>query len=404
MSPRLLAVCLAAALLLLACGGGAPSSGDQGSPPQLGQVESDLSSDCTGLVPASLPASRLDQFLIPTSATCLNGTADRSGKIALGWVSDANDASWLLRTHADAAGGATMTGHGMAPLLAMENGFQGLSFTPSPSETETIHAYTHSGTPVLDQPIPPAGSAHLWHVAVDYSGGDGSVIAHGSTSNTGNHFFNLYVSRLYANGTYNFADSFVDTMHFAPAWVLVGTTFARHTLVLWDGAVMGMGGQHVAARWFAVDGTPASPTFDAGSVPGIYGAQMDLRPTIGTGLVLQVAGQWVLSFPNYTTVTAAPSWLASRPNTKLEYIHGQRAYALLPFKGASATPCAQTIEVRAPAGNLCGTKTFTDGSASCSTGEIDLGRDGTVIQQAPSESCGAGHCSCTHRFWPAAFP
>ena len=401
MSTRWILAGLAVALCLFACGGGgAPAS----AAPSLGQVESDLSSDCTGLVPAALPASRLDQFTIPTTSTCLNGTADRAGKIALGWRSDANDASWVLRRYTGASGGATMTGHGLAPLLPMENGFQGLSFTTSPAEAETIHAYTHSGTIVLDQPVPPDGSAHLWDFEVDRSGGDGSTLAHGATSNTGNHFFNLHVARLYANGTYGFPDSFVDTMHSAPAWVLVGTTFARHTLVLWDGAVMGMGGQHLAARWFAVDGTPAGDTFDAGAVPGIYGAQMALRPTMGTGLVLQVNGQWVLSFPNYTTVTAAPSWLASRPNTKLEYIHGQRAYALLPFKGTSATPCAQTVEVRAPAGNLCGTETFAFDSSSCTTNELDLGRDGTVIQQAPTESCGAGSCSCTHRIWAAALP
>jgi len=401
MSPRLLAVGLAAVPLFLACGGAAPPA-SSGPSPDLGQVESDLSSDCTGLVPSSLPASHLDQFLIPDSATCVNGTADRAGKLGLGWISNTNEANWLIRDHSDASAGAVMTGQGMWPLLAMQNGFQGLVSTAAPNET--IRAFTHSGTPVLDQPIPPAGSSHLWHIAVDYSGGDGSVIAHGSTSNTGNHFFNLYVSRLYANGTYNFADRFVETMHFAPAWVLVGTTFARHTLVLWDGAVMGMGGQHVAGRWFDVSGAPASPTFDAGSVPGIYGAQMNLRPTIGTGLVLQVAGHWVLSFPNYTTVTAAPAWLASKPNTKLEYIHGQRAYALVPFAGVFSTPCAQTIEVHAPAGNVCGARSFTSATAACTSREIDLGRDGTVIQQAPTESCAAGRCSCTHRFWPAAFP
>ncbi len=101
-----------------------------------------------------------------------------------------------------------------------------------------------------------------------------------------------------------------------------------------------------------------------------------------------------------------PDWLASRPDTALHMVRGGKGYAVLP-KPASSAACEQLVEVVSPSGKTCGSSTFSMGGGACSTSNIIVGYDGTVVQQAPREreTCtAAGHqCTCTYRYWPAFF-
>ncbi|MFL5442235.1 MAG: hypothetical protein ACJ79W_24040, partial [Myxococcales bacterium] len=60
-------------------------------------------------------------------------------------------------------------------------------------------------------------------------------------------------------------------------------------------------------------------------------------------------------------------------------------------------------------GKSCGSAEFRAAPGSCRTNFIDVGYDGTVVQQLPAEidaqSCPPGEIcrSCTWRWWPGFF-
>jgi hypothetical protein len=109
-----------------------------------------------------------------------------------------------------------------------------------------------------------------------------------------------------------------------------------------------------------------------------------------------------------TSMSPAPAWLASRPNTRLHMVHGGMGYAVLPQPGSSPA-CEQTVDVISASGKACGSSTFTIGGGSCATNSIIVGYDGTAVQQMPRErdavTCQhADHeCDCTYRYWPGYF-
>ena len=83
---------------------------------------------------------------------------------------------------------------------------------------------------------------------------------------------------------------------------------------------------------------------------------------------------------------------------------GGRAYAAVPY-GALGT-CNQRLEIVAPDGTSCGATNYPIASGTCTTKDLTVGADGTVIQQLPDametfEPVNGQH-SCTWRFWAAA--
>jgi hypothetical protein len=94
-----------------------------------------------------------------------------------------------------------------------------------------------------------------------------------------------------------------------------------------------------------------------------------------------------------------PAWLAARPDHKLRLVHAKTGYALLPFGGVAATPCRQTVEVRAPSGTLCANVALYQGPTACTTRDVDVGWEGTLVLQRANETCRAESCSCSHRWW-----
>jgi hypothetical protein len=61
--------------------------------------------------------------------------------------------------------------------------------------------------------------------------------------------------------------------------------------------------------------------------------------------------------------------------------------------GTLSADCTQSIELLAPSGRLCGRIVLHEDGAGCTTGEVDQGWDGTVVQQS-------GHDACRYRWWP----
>jgi hypothetical protein len=98
-----------------------------------------------------------------------------------------------------------------------------------------------------------------------------------------------------------------------------------------------------------------------------------------------------------------------RPNTRLQITRGGRAYAVLPL-GAKDVPCTQRLEIVTPDGIVCGARDYPIAATTCTTKDLALGADGTVIQplpdameaQGPHTSYGDGTQTCTWRWWTGA--
>src|SRR6267143_636693 len=97
---------------------------------------------------------------------------------------------------------------------------------------------------------------------------------------------------------------------------------------------------------------------------------------------------------------AAQPGSTRRPNGSSR---GGQAYAALPL-GASNVACTQRLELLAPDGTSCGARDYQIAAGTCSTGDLTLGLDGTVIQQLPASmeserSWYDGSHTCTWRWW-----
>ena len=199
---------------------------------------------------------------------------------------------------------------------------------------------------------------------------------------------------------------------------IVGVDRAGNVLALWDGSSR-FGAASLAGQWYDHSGSGGA-VFNAGSTS----AWPTLRETrlyerVGSGLFLWVrtydssgsVASWRAEYPPMTAgFNAPPAWLVARPETRLHMVHGGAGYAVLPVVPlpGTASPCSQTIEVVAPSGTSCGFATFPIAGGACTPMSIDVGYDGSVIQQLPTamETCsaGGGHlCTCTWRRWNGFF-
>lgn len=368
----------------------------------LAVAQSELSSDCTGIAP-TLGTPVTHTLLLGSNSGCWRATSDGMGNIALGtleWFGEYGYWSPTPRTGGPPTG-PSMYGIGMYELFPNWGSFQGRSITPRGEEI-WLKTWTHNGNPLANVRIDhgSADTNRREHLSRDRGGG--VLMVYGGQSNLGNHWFVLTAQRFFPDGSARSAPRIVHSSGpSVPAWMLGGVGFYRESLVLFDGAAAGMGGEHVAGIWVDPVGNLLTPVFDAGRISGIYGSSLALAPLYDGSLVLQRNGQWVLRIPRRaTSSTPAPAWLASRPNTQLEWIRGGRGYGLTPFGFQSVSVCRQQISLHAQDGTFCGNATFSVDSAPCITQQIDIGRDGTVIQVSPRNTCSDGGCTCTRRWWP----
>ncbi len=163
------------------------------------------------------------------------------------------------------------------------------------------------------------------------------------------------------------------------------------------------GAPSARARWFDGTGTPLTPWFDinVAIAPTDAGAMHLLLD--GT-VVLSVAGQWRATFTDAAAhADPAPSWLASRPNTRLATIRQGSGYAVL-----SALPGGDQdrFEILKPSGETCGWILLPfqpcDPGVVRTPQRLDVGQDGTLIQTVSRTGASlgmGGHAAW--RWWPA---
>lgn len=191
----------------------------------------------------------------------------------------------------------------------------------------------------------------------------------------------------------------------------LGVDVLGRSLVITDGAPR-FGGGNISAQWFDRNGAALTGEFvlltgfSAGSSTwfettaliggGVLVRRMD-APSHAQALVVVESGSAIAK--------AAPGWMASRRDVKLQIAPSGKAYAAMPV-GARGVSCTQRVEVLAPDGASCGATDYAIAAGTCDTLELKLAADGTIIQPLPTamektNDIVGGH-TCTWRWWPQA--
>jgi hypothetical protein len=178
-----------------------------------------------------------------------------------------------------------------------------------------------------------------------------------------------------------------------PQQLLTGVAIGGQALIAWDNGTEGR------AVWTDATGHLVSGTF---SLPFRVDQNTALSPLLDGTIAFNQAGDWEGAIaPASHTVTGAPSWLATRPGSRLFLARGGRAHAL--FTQAPPGSCQAHLVLFAAAGNRCGAIDLPSGDADGCVETAEIGRDGTVIVQGRTElfDNGSGpEQRVTQRFYP----
>jgi hypothetical protein len=339
--------------------------------------------ECAGLAPG-VPGTSKSYQQKPLSSgdeVCERGVADGSGNLAL-WSTQSFMGFKSDIVLLDAAGTVGAKASGVATqLTAQLAGFEGMDVFPQAGHGFNVIEYSADGSRLASS----AGAAHFPILAEDPTGGI------------------MIATDAPAVDAYDSSGKQRWHAQLARAPVALGVDRTGNALALFKASTL-------HAQWIDHSGHVGAE-FDLGD--GLAPAPSDsfeVYPRIGSGLfVLRLAGghtTWLHQLDSLATAAAAaPGYLASRPDTRLHMAHGGKAYAMLPIPAQG--DCTQRIEVLAPSGKSCGSAEFRLAPGSCTTNFIDIGYDGTVVQQLPSSmedrACAGTECSCTWRWWSGFF-
>jgi hypothetical protein len=134
---------------------------------------------------------------------------------------------------------------------------------------------------------------------------------------------------------------------------------------------------------------PFSPVVGPGLAPAL-----ELQPLLDGSVAVRADGTFRRAYGRLATLSSPlPAWLAERARFTFRFTRGNAGYAALPAAGEASQDCSQRIELLSPSGRLCGRVVLREAGGPCTTGAVDQGWDGTVVQQS-------GKDACVHRFWP----
>jgi hypothetical protein len=378
--------------------GGAPGAGTGGGPTARIEVVSDTG-DCAAVLPTELPAPRVAALEMPDARLCAGATSDGDGRVALESVEPSTGVHFYQAREPD---GSTAPG---------EVEFWAVNFTPLAPQPHGYHG--------VEVPLGSFGGPRADHKVVDGKGvtqrstrvgtdqqtdflatiapvpGGGSVAFYDAVSILGNHGSSHAVVRFAADGTPGTpvgvgGGGASDLAHeLAAAVSTAGSAFA-----LRDGQ-----GGFLVASWVHPDGS--SQPVDLGERRG---GDFLLLPLVDGGIAIRVSGAWIGQVRAHSGVLdLPPTWgFDAGPGRRVALLPRARGYVTLPTGGATASPCEQTLEIVAPSGAYCGRVLLRFSDGACTTKRVDMGLDGTLLQQSPTDGCSGGRCTCTHAWWSGA--
>ena len=382
-------------------GGGTPDAGTGGT-----ADGGTTASDCDGLAPASIGTVQTWSVIFDgINGRCGLAASSGDGVIAQLKTDMASHPAWVfINTQTGMEQSAYSVWHGdifaqplspAAPFYGyVDEGAQRFHLAGIDDATGASRAVTPSLQLYADEPIWDAG---------DPSGGmvlAGPIALDGQPNRR-----RVMTSR----GTFGPRDLARDAPIFG-----IGVDLAFHTLVIQAGDCGGC----VSAQWFDGDGQSPTGSFTliTGFVPG-HSTWFETAPLIGGGLAVRrvdandtgdpypYKSTWLVTIAaGSTSAQPAPGWLTSRPDTDIALVRNRTAYAVLP-NGATESACTQRLELVSPGGNSCAHWDLDLPAATCTTSELRVGYDGTILQHTPTElerNPYGRPQSCTLRYWPAA--
>jgi hypothetical protein len=352
----------------------------------------DASGECDGLVPERAPPA-VTIAVAAAGGACGGGVSAGTGHVAVRLGVGA-DTRWQA-FEADGTPRKTFAGW---PVLPQPEGWDTVVATPvadGGSRVEHV-AIGPDGTARRSADVssdPALVLTHGWHVAGDPAGGALALVA--GTDRFHNHWAGLTTQRFDASGAPRWAAPVTFGARSDPtiSFLAAGITRSGEALALW---------QHSAwldVAWLDAGGALVAEADLAEPQETVLGSlqlthDLALAPLLDGGLALRVDGAFRRVYPRLATTSAPPpAWLADRARWSYRFTRGNAGYALFPPAGEPSPGCDQGVELRAPSGRLCGRVVLHGNGQACTTGAVDHGWDGTVVQQASSGAC-------TWRFWP----
>ena len=396
--------------ILSACGGSERPSGMVAA---AATGAAALSSDCTGLLPAAVSSGFSTTVFLSDVCGPMGATSDGRANYAVGKTCGAGFEIWELL---DGTGARRANPFGFRTMfdpyerverhmLAQPGGgFLAFNWVTEGNgsgfhRTVSLQAYSGDGAKTgehffidLTGPTFESFPDRSWSIAPVIPGG--AQVTHVSLPGDGT--WHLSTQRYSSaavplQGVQQLATA--SDLSITPQQTLTGVATVGQALVAWDNGSQGR------AVWTDSAGHVVSGTF---ALPFRVDQQTSVSPLLDGTIAFNQAGDWEGAIaPGSHTVVAAPSWLSTRPGSRLFLARGGRAHAL--FTQAPPGSCQAHLVLFAPAGNRCGAVDLPSGDADgCAfTGEI--GQDGTVTVQGITQSTDNGsgpQQSVTQRFYP----
>jgi hypothetical protein len=356
----------------------------------------DTASECDGLLPTTAPLPVAFTRSMPAGEECAGGVSDGTGNVAL----IARRAPSDLDVVAVSSDGRTLgTFDAQSVVLPQPEGWHVVHAEGDPDRPKVwLRAIAPDGAVARETKVSPDNpnlNRFYWQLSEDPLGGS------------------LLMIRLWSAGPFLYAHRF-DAAG-APLWPALGieVAYERHVnvfagAVARDGAALvGNASYDWHFMWIDRAGQVVIDGLISADVLGGEGAPNsalpppipDVPPVIKAPLLdgsiaMTVNGEWKRQYwPLAASTTGAPPWLSARSAQRFRFTRGNRGYAFFPVVGTLSADCTQSIELLAPSGRLCGRIVLHEDGAGCTTGAVDQGWDGTVVQQS-------GHDACRYRWWP----
>jgi hypothetical protein len=331
----------------------------------------------------------------PAGATCLGGSGDGSGHLAVGSRSG-DVVTWTVFAP-DGTRTGEASGRGMAELIRQPQGWHAVVDTPLGSPFRSVELVRLGPQGAIDRrtPLtPPTGFlVSGFRLGEDPAGG--SVVAAAVTAVGGNHSSRTLAFRFDAAAAPLHADVNVmsDT---TPVVSFLGAGASRRGDAIVSYRLPG----ELHWAWLGRGGAPSAEGLAAQVEIGADDPVL-LQPLLDGGVAARFGSAWRAVIPHLGgAATPAPGWLAGRSGTLLRFTRGNRGYAVLPPAGEQLPDCAQVVELRSASGTLCGRITMREGGSACAGGAVEQGWDGTLMKQSARDACAGSTCRCTLHAWP----
>jgi hypothetical protein len=351
---------------------------------ELSEAEPGLSTDCDGLVPdfPGIPAHTT--FEMGTHSGCSGGSSDGEGTLAFG------------------TGGSDTGGHYTKFLVSpsgalADRWISADAVVPQPHgfAVHEMNWHAPAGSALRFADTGGAGPREVYNEIVAIAGVPGGGVVAVERPWNVEHWW-VTVHRFDAQGERVAPPSDVleGPAATSPRTIGVGAATDGSALVVVGGDPFG---EPDALHGLWVDPRGRRVT-DAFRIAAASSAGLLVRPLLDGSVAVRADGAWRARIRNRSTaVRDPPAWLANLSGKEFQLRkHGgsSGSYVVLFDSRFGGTPrCAPLVEIRAPAGNRCGTLAVPE-----SVQRADVGEDGTLIWLRSGPPCSFGLC-CHWRWW-----